>query len=133
MPKKILAIDDTDSILDLYRILLRGKGYELTTASTGREGLEALRAETPDLVLLDIGLPDISGWDILRIIRRTEGNEDLPVIVATVLDEDADVAHGWILDCTSFLSKPLDADRLVLLVDRLLEPEEARLASTPRT
>jgi DNA-binding response OmpR family regulator len=117
----ILAVDDSSSIRALYESILSLEGYSVRTAADGLQALDELRASPPDLVLLDLNLPRLSGWDVLSAIRRTPRWADIPVVVASVLRDPQSVACGWAMDCTCYLPKPMDTEDLLLVVGRLLE------------
>lgn len=121
MAKTILAVDDNSAVRTLYTTVLGTVGYNVRTASDGLQALNAIRESKPDLILLDLCLPRVSGWDVLQAVRSTPQWADIPVIVASVLSDPDSVACGWSLDCTCYLPKPMSADDLLLLVGRLLE------------
>jgi len=81
--KKILVIDDTEFMTKLISDVLMNEGYEVVTASNGRQGIEMVRIEKPDLVLLDVVMPDMDGFEVCRILREDEGNNLMPIIMLT--------------------------------------------------
>ena len=104
----ILIVEDIPANLALATKLLRGAGHEVLTSSTGADGIAMVRTHHPDVVLLDLGLPDMSGWDALREIRTSDGGAELCVVAFTadamVGDRERVMAGGF----DGYLSKPLD-------------------------
>jgi DNA-binding response OmpR family regulator len=126
----ILAVDDSSGVRAFYEAVLGMEGYDVRTARDGMAALDELRACRPDLILLDVRLPYLSGWDILRIVRASAQWADIPVVVASVMHDARSLAYGWAMDCTWYLPKPMRADDLLLLVRRLLG--EAPLPAHPQ-
>ena len=118
--KKILIVEDVELNRDLLVQLLEDD-YELVEAADGKQGLEVAAREKPDLVLLDISLPEMDGYEVAARIRQTEGIEHIPIIAVTAHamagDEDKAIAAG----CSDYLPKPIDEDELWSKVARLLE------------
>ena len=100
---RVLFIDDDETMLALGRIALAKYGIEVETAATATAGLDALDASPPDLVVTDILLPDLSGWEVVRRIRETS---DVQVMVLSGRDSDVDKARGLDLGADSYLTKP---------------------------
>ena len=90
MSARILVVDDTPQNVKLLHDLLVAKGYSVATAATGEEGLAKLETESPDLVLLDVMMPGLSGYDVCRRIRENPRTALLPVVLVTALDPHAD-------------------------------------------
>lgn len=120
MSQRILIVDDEPDLLELVRVNLSRAGYEVTTAATGTAALEELRAEKPDLVILDLMLPDHSGTEICREIRADAELSDLPVIMLTALTEEVDRVVGFELGADDYVSKPFSPRELVLRVKAVL-------------
>jgi len=93
--KKILVIDDTEFMTKLISDVLMNEGYEVVTASNGRQGIEMVRIEKPDLVLLDVVMPDMDGFEVCRILREDEGNNLMPIIMLTAQDNEDDKLQDW--------------------------------------
>ena len=121
MPKRTLAVDDNAVMRDVYLHLLSDEGYVLTVASDGWAALEALGAYTPDLVLLDIVMPKLSGWEVLETIPSTREWHDIPVLMVTgLIETSAAEADGYPrYDC--YLTKKKTGKDLLVLVDKALE------------
>jgi len=124
-PYRILTVDDDEAIRFLVRENLKLGGYEVTEAADGREALRMIAAAQPDLIILDVKMPEPDGWEVLRILRGHPDTEALPVIMLTVLADDANIARGWGIGADFYLTKPFEPQELMEVVDRLLRGEEA--------
>ena len=116
----ILVIDDEANILRLVREYLEQAGYRVLTASRAETGLHALRRESPDLLVLDLGLPDRDGWDLTRLIRRDQQLGGLPLIMLTARVEDSDKIVGLELGADDYITKPFNPREVVARVRALL-------------
>lgn len=128
MTDTILVVDDDPDIRQLVSELLRLSGWEATTACSGVEALELLvggRAEIPSLVLLDVQMPELDGWDTLRAIRSRPTLEELPVVLCTVKSGPTDTALGWTLGCDGYIVKPFAITDLVREVEAVLATDAA--------
>ena len=116
---KVLVIEDDPGIIEVVSLCfqLRWSGTSLIAAATGAKGLEAVEAESPDVVILDIGLPDMDGYEVLRGIRRFT---DVPVIMLTVRSEDTNVAKGLELGADDYITKPFSHIELIARVQAVL-------------
>ncbi len=119
-PTRILVIEDESDIAALIAYQLAHAGYQVRTATTGKEALRALEAELPDLIVLDIMLPEISGADLLRTLRSRKETQSIPVVVLTALREEADRVCGFELGADDYISKPFSPKELVLRVRAVL-------------
>src|ERR1041385_2477760 len=81
--KRVVCIEDEPEMIDLVKLILSRKGFEVVGAMGGREGLEAIQAEKPDLVLLDLMMPDMDGWEVYQKIKANDATRHIPVIVVT--------------------------------------------------
>ena len=117
----VLVIEDEPRMLDLMRIILEGAGLVVSGATTGMEGLTKLRDEIPDVVVLDLNLPDMSGFDVLREIRNTL---QIPVIMVTVQASDEDRILGLELGADDYLGKPFNPRELVSRIKAVLRRSE---------
>ena len=124
--KKILVVDDHVHIVKFLRLHLQSEGYTVVTAAGGREALLQIEAEQPDLVLLDIMMPDFDGRMVLETIRSDPVHRGLPVIMLTALDEDEDIRQTMPLDPDMYLTKPFEPEVLCLTIQRVLEMAEMR-------
>jgi len=125
--KKIVYVEDELEMIDLVKLILSRKGYNVIGAGGGREGLDLIREEIPDLVLLDLMMPDIEGWDVYQQIRADESTKHIPVIVVTAKAQNIDKVLGLhIAKVNDYISKPFSPQDLVASVERVLNevPEE---------
>jgi len=125
MPRKrILAIDDEEAIRELFQQLLGKRGYEVLTAANGQEGLSLIEAERPDLVILDIAIPEMDGYQFLKTMKDDRGMKDIPVIAISGVDTDIERLKE--LGTDEFLSKPFSSTVLMETVQRLLRVSELK-------
>jgi two-component system phosphate regulon response regulator PhoB len=120
MTKRILVVDDEPDLLELVRINLDQAGYQVDTAASGSEALEQLGRAKPDLVILDLMLPDHSGTEICRMIRADPGLSDLPVIMLTARSDEVDRVVGFELGADDYVTKPFSPRELVLRTKAVL-------------
>lgn len=116
----ILVVEDEPDISALVAYQLAHAGFQVRTASTGREALRALDLEAPDLVVLDLMLPEVSGTEILRTMRSRKETRDIPVIVLTARVDEEDRLRGFELGADDYLAKPFSPKELVLRVKAVL-------------
>jgi DNA-binding response OmpR family regulator len=119
--KLILVVDDDPEIRELAVILLRGAGYHVRQAASGIEALSEARDSSPELVLLDVNLPDMDGWEVLRILRSDEDLRNLPVMMFTVHGEVRDKVHALQDGAQDYIQKPFSHDELLDRVGRILD------------
>lgn len=117
MPKKILLVDDEPEILEICRDYLQASGYEVVTAKDGAQGLLSARREKPDLVVLDLMLPEMDGLDVCRVIRR---ESNVPIIMLTARVEETDKLIGLELGADDYMTKPFSPRELVARVKVVL-------------
>ena len=127
--KKILAVDDHTHIVRLIQVNL-GKEHTVITAADGEEGLEKARRERPDLILLDVVMPKMDGFVMLRELKADPELQEIPVIMLTVRAQNTDIVHGLHQGAEYYLPKPFHPSELQALVRRVLagEPPEAESA-----
>jgi class 3 adenylate cyclase/CheY-like chemotaxis protein len=121
---KILVVDDTPQNVKLLADLLTVKGYRVVTAASGPEALKQMEAERPDLVLLDVVMPGMSGYEVCRKIRENPATQILPVVMATSLDPAQERIKGIEAGADDFLSKPINQPELLARVRSLLRIKE---------
>ena len=127
--KKILLVDDSSTILMMEKFILRNDPYILVTASNGEEAVRKAATELPDLILLDVIMPRMSGFEACRLIRDNDALKHIPIIMVTTRGESANVETGWLVGCTDYVTKPINAVELLAKVRSFLtEPEEAAVA-----
>ncbi|MBS1705891.1 MAG: response regulator [Armatimonadetes bacterium] len=120
MPSKILVCDDERHIVRLIQVNLEKQGYQIVTAYDGKEGLEKIKAEKPDLVVLDVMMPYMDGFEVLKNLRREPSTESLPVIMLTAKAQDKDVFEGYHYGADMYLTKPFNPMELISFVKRIL-------------
>ena len=130
MPRrKILLVDDSSTILMMEKFILRNDPYTFITASNGEEGVARAVAEKPDLILLDVIMPRMGGFEACRLIRENEATRDIPIIMVTTRGEATNVENGWMSGCTDYVTKPINAVELLAKVRSLLgDAETAEVA-----
>jgi len=125
MPKdKILVVDDEKNIVDIVKAYLEKEGYRIIVAYDGESALELARKQPPDLIVLDLMLPEISGWDICRILRE---KSDIPIIMLTARDEVTDRIVGLEMGADDYVTKPFDPKELVSRVRAVLRRSQGRM------
>ena len=112
MGSRILVVEDSAVIRRLIEVCLRAADLEIVTRDDGKSGLAAVSSESPDLVVLDIGLPGMDGWEVLDRIRRDETTKNIPVVVLTAGAERPPYQSA------GFMKKPLDIDELIRVANR---------------
>lgn len=122
-PLRILVIDDDPDLLALCRINLAVDGHDVEEASSGREGLELIASYEPDVVLLDVMMPTLSGLDVLRMIRDDASTRDLPVVIVSARAGIEDQIAGRNAGADAYITKPFSPERLI---DVLKQACEAR-------
>ncbi|MFN2645355.1 MAG: response regulator [Burkholderiales bacterium] len=120
MPQRILVVDDTPQNVKLLADLLSAKGYDVSTAASGEQALESIARQPPDLVLLDIMMPGINGYEVCRKIRENPATALLPVVLATSLDPNQERVKGIEAGADDFLPKPVNQAELFARVKSLL-------------
>ena len=119
--KRLAYIEDETEMIDLVRLILGRRGYTILGASGGLEGLELVRNELPDLVLLDLMMPDMDGWDVYHQIKSDDLTRDIPVIVITAKAQNIDKVLGLrIAKVQDYISKPFSPQELLDRVDQVL-------------
>ncbi len=118
--ERILVVDDEPEIVALVAYHLAKAGYRVSTASNGEDALDAARREHPDLIVLDLMLPGMSGFDILEQLRAEEGTRDVAVLMLTARREEPDRIRGLELGADDYLTKPFSLAELVLRVGAIL-------------
>jgi two-component system alkaline phosphatase synthesis response regulator PhoP len=124
MPKKILAVDDEKHIVRLIQVNLERAGYEVVTAGDGKEALEKVKSENPDMIVLDVMMPYMDGFEVLRTLKADPVTRDIPVIMLTAKAQDADVFRGWQSGVDSYLTKPFNPMELLSFIQRIFASME---------
>ena len=136
---KILIVDDVVSNVLLLKILLTNEKFQVCTANNGRTCIEVTKKEHPDLILLDVMMPDMNGFDTATVLKRDEETKDIPIIFLTALNTPQDLVHGFQVGASDFLTKPFNKEELVMRVTqqislvaakRIIEKQNAELKAT---
>jgi DNA-binding response OmpR family regulator len=122
--KHILCIEDEPEMIDLIRLILSRRGFEVTGAAGGKEGLEKVRQAPPDLILLDLMMPDMDGWEVYQQIKADEKTRDIPVIVVTAKAQSIDKVLGLhIAKVDDYIAKPFSPQDLLNSVDKVFSEQ----------
>ena len=122
--KKILVVDDEKKIVEIIQAYLEREGYQVISAGDGKTALSLAHSQHPDLIILDLMLPEISGWDVCRMIRK---ESDVPVIMLTARDEVTDKIVGLEMGADDYVTKPFDPKELVSRVRAVLRRTESKI------
>jgi len=119
--KVILCIEDEQEMIDLMRLILSRRGFEILGANGGKEGLEIIRKNHPDLVLLDLMMPEMDGWEVYQQMKADATTKDIPVIVVTAKAQSIDKVLGLhIAKVDDYIAKPFSPQELLASVDSVL-------------
>jgi DNA-binding response OmpR family regulator len=118
--RKILVTDDEMPVVQIIKTNLELEGYEVLTASNGEEALQQVEAEKPDLIILDVMMPKMDGWEVLSRLKSNPATEDIPVVMLTALSQIEDMDRGARLGNDCYLTKPFEPEELLAVVKRLL-------------
>jgi len=123
MASTILVVDDEKKIVEILKGYLEREGYQVITAYDGRAALDLARSNSPDLIILDLMLPEVSGWDVCRELRR---KSDVPIIMLTARDDTTDKIIGLELGADDYVTKPFDPKEIVSRVRAVLRRSEGK-------
>ncbi len=121
MPKEILIVDDEPGVVVAIQFLMEQQGYNVLVANRGEDALEVIYKYKPNLVLLDIMLPGISGWEVCEIVRLDPDFQDVKILFLTARGDEAEIARGLALGADAYITKPFSNDKLIASVNALLE------------
>ena len=120
MPKRILVVDDDEMVLMALEELLKPEGFDVAAVSSGAEALEKLDKETYDLLMLDVIMPEMDGFELCKQIRTLDRYKETPVVFLTAKSREEDKAKGLEAGANLFLSKPISPDKLLGIVSDTL-------------
>ncbi len=120
MPKKILIVDDEPSIIVALQFLMEQNGYQTLVAFSGEEAMETITDRRPDLILLDIMLPVVDGFEVCQRVRENPEWNNIRIVIVTALGSDANVAKGLALGADAYISKPFSNAEILAKVEELL-------------
>lgn len=121
MKKKILVVDDEDDILNFLELVLGEKGFDVVTASGGQEALTKAQLEHPDLVLLDIMMPQMDGWEVLKLLRVDEETAEIPVAMLSARTEARDRVQGLQEGAIDYICKPFSLQELLGKIEAIFQ------------
>lgn len=121
MSGKVLVIEDNDRNRKLVKILLEANKYEVIEAKTGEEALTCLQNDKPDLILLDIQLPNMDGLTLTKILRSNQKTKDIPIIAVTAYAMKGDKERVLDAGCDAYISKPIDTRELPMIVANMIK------------
>ena len=130
--KKILVVDDEKDLTALVSLHMKMAGFEVLTASNGEKALDLSREEKPDLIILDLMLPKIDGWQVCERLRQDIATQDIPVIMLTARAETEDKLKGFEAGADDYVTKPFSPRELVARVKRVLARAETKAAAPKR-
>src|SRR5919106_4394458 len=139
MSKRLLVVDDEPNLLRAVAACLKTEGYEVNTARSGREALLQLAEAVPDLLVSDIRMPGMDGYQLARQLRGSPRTALVPIVFLTAKDETADRIEGFRAGVDAYLTKPFEPDELIAVITSILNrierthTEIARLVSTKQT
>jgi CheY-like chemotaxis protein len=114
--KKILLVDDSATVLLMERMILAKSQYDIVEARDGQDGVEKALAEKPDLILMDVVMPRMNGFEAVRRLREQEATRTIPVIMVTTRGELESVESGYASGCSEYITKPIDGLELLTKV-----------------
>ena len=120
MAPKVLLVDDEKSILMMLEVNFRAAGFDVVTATSGASALEIAAAASPDAVVLDLGLPDLDGWEVVKRLRELDGVASTPVVVLSGTDRNDALVRGYASTVEAYVTKPVEPEELVQAVRRVL-------------
>lgn len=123
-PKSILLVDDDPAIRKILSQSLEMEGFLIHQASNGEEALEAIQSNLPDLMILDVMMPRMNGFEVLKSVRASPKTVDLPVVMLTARSSQEDVWEGWREGVDYYMTKPFDIDELLRFVERIFDDAE---------
>ena len=118
---RILIVEDEESLLKLESILLSSKGYNVTGVMDGRSALDEISANPPDLVILDIMLPELDGFEVCRHIKENPATKNIPVVMLTAKKNSQDYARGMEMGADAYMTKPFKSAKVIETIEGLLK------------
>ncbi len=121
MSKKIVLAEDEPQIARLIEFKLKKEGYSVTSKENGEEALKAIKADKPDLILLDVMMPVMGGYEVLRRLKEDENLKSIPVVMLTARAQEKDVVKGIAMGAEDYITKPFHPAELLARVKRILD------------
>ena len=132
MAKRILVVDDEARVLAVLQKRIESAGYEVITAMDGNEALLKARAENPDLIVLDLILPKLNGYQVCSILKRDSYYKQIPILMLTARSQEKDVDEGMRVGADAYMTKPFKNDILLGQIEQLLSKVEAKRAKAEK-
>ena len=123
---RILVVEDEESLLKLESILFTSKGYEVTGVRGGKEALASIAEKAPDLIVLDLMLPDMDGFEVCRHIKENEATRAIPVVMLTAKKSSRDLEHGKQVGADAYITKPFKSVKVLEVIEELLGNQQEK-------
>lgn len=127
-PKRILVVEDEPRVMVMVRKRLELNGYRVITAVDGKEAVEVTQQEHPDLIVLDLMLPKLDGYEVCRVLRHDPACARIPILMLTARTQDEDIRLGMVTGANAYLTKPFDAEVLLSRIAELIDEQEREAA-----
>ena len=124
MKKKILIIEDSETVMAIVKDTLENAGYDVVYSTDGNDAINKARLEKPDLMVMDVMLPNMNGYQICRMLKFDSITENIPVVMLTSRGQEKDKQMGHDVGCNVYLTKPVDLDLLVKTVNDLISKKK---------
>lgn len=122
---KILVVDDSSTNIVLLEAILNGQGYQIETAQSVKEAFQVIRKETVDLILLDLLMPKVNGYDFLKELKNTDTTKDIPVIIVSAVADPDNRKKSIEMGALDFINKPIDIQEFLDKIEAILKKKEA--------
>ena len=119
-PRKILLVDDSETVLLIEKMILKKDRYQVVTAKNGKEAVEKARQLVPDLILMDVVMPEMNGFEAVRNLRRENLTHSIPIVMVTTRAEAESMEAGYESGCSDYVTKPIDSMELLTKVRSIL-------------
>ena len=119
-PRKILLVDDSETVLLIEQMILKKEPYQLITAKNGVEGVEKALETRPDLILMDVVMPEMNGFEAVRWLRQRDATRAVPIVMVTTKAEAESMEAGYKSGCSDYITKPIDSTELLTKVRNIL-------------
>jgi len=118
--RKILLVDDSETVLMIEQMILKKEPYQLITAKNGMEGVEKALETRPDLILMDVVMPEMNGFEAVRWLRQRDATRSVPIVMVTTQAEAESMEAGYESGCNDYITKPIDSTELLTKVRNIL-------------
>jgi len=120
VPRKILLVDDSETVLMMEQMILKKDRYQLITAKNGKEGVQKALETRPDLILMDVVMPEMNGFEAVRCLRQQAATQSVPIVMVTTKAEAESMEIGYEIGCSDYVAKPIDSTELLTKVRSIL-------------